>query len=304
MQKAVDPLHNIPENIVKNYYLAEFVLQMKSEGLTPDTMKFYNSFIYLFIRNCSFDGPSDFGNIIKLKFGYLSLFEWKHANLSNSTRSKYHISIKKYTDFLKSIEVIQDVHITKFKKPKLAKAIPKSMDEESLERLYTALMTYNTYNKFYNMRNYVMIEAMVYSGMRRKEVANLRIDDCKKDHLIIREGKGQKDRIIPLPKKLQDTLQGWFEIRKKLPGETVFCDAYGWELQSRAISDVFNRISRTLGMNVHPHLLRHSYASLCVKKWVNIYSIQQAMWHSQITTTAIYFHLWLKDQIDEMQKLN
>ncbi len=145
MVNIVNPVHNIPEDIVKKYYFSEFIFQMKSEWLTPDTMKFYN------------------------------------------------------------------------------------------------------------MRNYVMIEVMVYTGMRRKEVANLRIEDYKKDHIIIREGKWQKDRMIPLPKKTQDTMNGWLQIRKDLPGETVFCTSDGWELQSRAISDVFKRISRTLGMNVHLH---------------------------------------------------
>lgn len=304
MVNIVNPIHNIPEDIVKKYYFSEFILQMKSEWLTLDTMKFYISFIWLFVRSCKFESPTDFDNLIKIKFGYLSLFEGKHAEISNSTRLKYHISIKKYTEFLKDMEIITNIHISKMKKPKLGKSIPKAMDEDSLEKLYTALMTYNSYNKFYNMRNYVMIEVMVYTGMRRKEVANLRIENCKKDHIIIREGKWQKDRMIPLPKKTQDTINWWLEIRKDLPGETVFCTSDGGELQSRAISDVFNRISRTLGMNVHPHLLRHSYASLCVKKGVNIYSIQQAMGHADIKTTSIYFHMGMKDQVNEMQKLN
>lgn len=297
-------LTRVPTDIVSAFYLKEYALQMKSEGLTWLTIEYHLTYTYQFIKFSKFEDPRDYWNIVKIRFSYLGLFEGEKENLSNDTRYKYYKTIKKYSEFLRDMEIIEDIQITKIKKPRLAKTLPYSLDEDGIEKLYDALVKHNSYSKFYNMRNYVMVETMIYSGLRRAEVANLKVSDFKKDHIFVRSGKGQKDRAVPLPKKLQETLTGWLDIRKKLPGESIFCDAFGGELKTRAISDVFNRISKRLWFRVHPHMLRHSYATMCVKKWVNIYSIQQAMWHSDIRITSQYFQMGIKEQVEEMQKLN
>lgn len=294
----------IQEDSKKLFYIDPYILSLKSEWLTQDTIYFYTSYIWQFVQFAKIENPKDFGNHVLVRFGYLSLFEWEKKDISNSTRLKYYNSIKKYSDFLVEMEVIDHTVITKIKRPKIAKKLPKSMDDSQVEELMSGLLGYNSMNKFYNIRNFVLIETMIYAGLRRKEVVKLKLDDYKKEYLTIRDGKWQKDRVIPLPKRLQETLTGWIEYRSKISGDSIFCTQFWDSIEPATIGWLFWRISKWLGIEIHPHLLRHTYASFCVKKGVNIYAIQSNMGHSSIETTSIYFNMTQKENLHEIQKLN
>jgi site-specific recombinase XerD len=85
--------------------------------------------------------------------------------------------------------------------------------------------------------------------------------------------------------------------------EYVFCDNWWNQMSRNAVSCVFHRLEKAVGLKVHPHLLRHTYASICVKRGINLYTLQQQMGHTSLKTTSIYLYLNSKENFEEMQKL-
>jgi len=128
-----------------------------------------------------------------------------------------------------------------------------------------------------------------YGCMRISEIVNLRPEDIDKgQHLIrIKQGKGKKDRNIPIPPQIST---------KALSNIPIKCGV-------RALEIAFKRYSRqTLGKDLHFHTLRHSGATHLLNKGWDIRHIQQLLGHSRLDTTAIYTHVSPKVLVDKMYK--
>jgi len=165
-------------------------------------------------------------------------------------------------------------------------------------------------NKRYitGQRNKVMIQIMFNLGLRLAEVINLKWDDIDflSEVLMIREGKGMKDRTLYVKdnnwrgeddkKALQDWKDRQVNELGYLP-EYVFTsmskNAKGKKLLPRYIQDMVSRYSRRAGIkkNVSPHTARHSFATDLYRKIKDPVTVKNALGHSSITTTMIYVHL-------------
>jgi integrase len=98
-----------------------------------------------------------------------------------------------------------------------------------------------------------MVNLAYKSGLRRAELANLKVGDIILENLIVREGKGKKDRTVPLPSSLVDQLAEF--TRGMRDGDSVF------NLRAISIGDKIRRLAREAGVNLHTHSLRHGYAT-------------------------------------------
>ncbi|MDD2694239.1 MAG: site-specific integrase [Candidatus Gracilibacteria bacterium] len=290
----------IPEEVVSSFYLEEYLSQLRIEGLTHNTIGYYIGMLHLFIRHSSFSSYLDFGNFVKLKMAYYNL---SGKNMGNNTIYKHYKCIKKYSDFLKESELIDKVHINQIPKIKTTNPLPKAMTEEDILKMREYILRPGVHQtKFIQMRNYILVETFLHTGLRRAEIINLKRNGVYETHIIVEQGKGQKDRIIYIPQKFSRQLQEYIEIQDK-NSIYVFCDLQGRQLGVSAISCLFRRIKEALKINLSPHLLRHTYASICVKRGINLYTLQQQMGHTSLKTTSIYLYLNSKETFEEMQKL-
>ncbi len=157
-------------------------------------------------------------------------------------------------------------------------------------------------------RNKVMMQIMFNLGLRLAEVINLKWNDIDflSEVLMIREGKGRKDRTLYVKdnnwrgeddkKSLQDWKDRQIEELGYLP-EFVFTsmskNAQGKQLQTRYIQDMVSRYSKRAGIKktVSPHTLRHSFATDLYRKIKDPVTVKNALGHSSITTTMIYVHM-------------
>jgi integrase/recombinase XerD len=107
--------------------------------------------------------------------------------------------------------------------------------------------------------------------MRRIELVNLKKEDIFNQYIKINNWKWNKDRIIYITKEFSKFIQDYINIQKK-NNDYLFCD-YQWkQLDRNALSKIFTRIKKKTNIYLSPHLVRHTYASLCVKKWINLYT--------------------------------
>ena len=149
--------------------------------------------------------------------------------------------------------------------------------------------------KKHSYRNFIILMVLSRTGLRANEIVNLRKQDIKQDTLIVRQGKGKKDRVIPLEKELSQLL-GLYTDQLK-PRDYVF------SMSDRQVRNIVYKY-RAEGSDVHPHTLRHSFAVHCLKSGMNIRSLQKILGHGNLNTTAVYLDVVGADVKQDFEKVS
>jgi integrase/recombinase XerC len=179
--------------------------------------------------------------------------------------------------------------------PKAARPLPKALSVESAQRL----LDVPTDGKPHAVRDRAMFELLYSSGLRRAELVGLNVNDGRLDlrqSEVTVTGKGSKTRTVPIGAKARDALQAWLNIRNTLaqPGEkALFVGARGRRISPAAVNGRLKAWSRASGISerVHPHMLRHSFATHVLQSSQDLRAVQEMLGHSSISTTQIYTHL-------------
>jgi len=144
------------------------------------------------------------------------------------------------------------------------------------------------------------VQTMYYSGLRVSECTNLTFDDLdlKNQVLHVRQGKGNRDRDIPICNDLLEILTDYLKnVRPNISSNYIFATKLSGELSGAYINRKLKEAVDALGWKkkVTAHILRHSFASNLVKHDVNIYKIQKLLGHSNISVTSLYAHSNIDD---------
>ncbi len=167
---------------------------------------------------------------------------------------------------------------------KLPKYLTKTKIDEMLERARND-----------NKRNYLILLTLWRTGIRNSELVNLRKRDIKfeENRIIIHQGKGNKDRWIPLDKTLGDLLS--YHTGDMSLDDVVF---------TLSTAQIRNIVHSYEGDDiVKPHSFRHSFAVFCLRNGINVRVLQKVLGHRDLATTAIYLDLIGEDIMNEFQKV-
>jgi integrase/recombinase XerC len=147
------------------------------------------------------------------------------------------------------------------------------------------------------MRDVAMFELFYSSGLRLSELVGLNMPDIdlRGKSLRVQAGKGGKARILPIGSKAIAALQNWFEHRQASSENelAVFISTRGSRLSQRSVEYRLAQWCTKKGIqsHVHPHMLRHSFASHLLQSSQDLRAVQELLGHSSISTTQIYTHL-------------
>ncbi|MBU4056230.1 MAG: tyrosine-type recombinase/integrase [Proteobacteria bacterium] len=143
------------------------------------------------------------------------------------------------------------------------------------------------------LRNLCMLRVMLDAGLRVGELVNLEPRDINmtSGKLHVHQGKGGKDRVLWLGEDDIELIGRWLEVRPR--GKKLFTTLKGGPLDTRYIRAMVERVAARAGINrrIHPHLLRHSFATDLLRDTGRLDLVQKALGHSSIQTTSIYLHL-------------
>ncbi len=176
--------------------------------------------------------------------------------------------------------------------PKGAKKLPKVLDVDQVDRLLSG-----THNSPLEMRDHAMMELMYSSGLRLTEMVNLDLLDIDLPAgQVIVLGKGKKTRYLPIGQQARAAMSAWLDLRKNLAlaGENaVFVNNRGSRLSQRAVQKRLREQAQRaeLGVHLHPHMLRHSFASHLLESSGDLRSVQELLGHANISTTQVYTQL-------------
>ncbi len=175
--------------------------------------------------------------------------------------------------------------------PKTKKSLPKTLDTDSMQHFVTISDT-----DWLGLRDRAIVELFYSSGLRLSELVNLDIDDVDlKDCLVTVTGKGNKTRTLPIGKFALEALQAWLKVRDDISSElsALFLSKKGSRLSQRAIQQRLKTLSikQQMDQNIHPHMLRHSFASHLLESSSDLRAVQELLGHANISTTQVYTHL-------------
>lgn len=175
--------------------------------------------------------------------------------------------------------------------PKLGQHLPKNIDIDEVNQLLDI-----EYNDPLSVRDRAMLEVMYGSGLRLSELVNI---NCRE--LNLREGeirvigKGNKERKLPLGRESIKWIEYWLTMRNELKpqDDALFISKLGKRISPRNVEKRFAQwgIKQGLSSHVHPHKLRHSFATHMLESSGDLRAVQELLGHADLSTTQVYTHL-------------
>jgi len=219
----------------------------------------------------------------------VKLFMSKNLTSSSSSSIIIFLSAIKYsfTTLLK-----KDITAS-IKRPKREKHLPSVLTKDETKKLLNAIS---------NRKSHLMLSLLYACGFRVSELTNLKILDIDIEDKIghVRQAKGKKDRVFNIPEFLSQNLQEHIAEQKQNNQEFLFSGPKG-NLSTRNIQKIVQNAVKKAGIEkeVHPHTLRHSFATHLLENSVDIRKIQELLGHADLSTTQIYTHI----STEELKKI-
>lgn len=198
-------------------------------------------------------------------------------------------SLRSFFKFLHREGLIQENPALLIVTPKLDKPLPKFLSEKDAVTLLEAPLSDNAMG----LRDRAIMETLYSAGLRVSELVGMNIDSVDAISNIVKvEGKGKKERLVPIGNKAVEAIQMYLAKREK-NSRALFLNQRGTRLTDRAVRNIINKyiLKASLLMHVSPHTLRHSFATHLLDHGADLRSVQELLGHSNLSTTQIYTHV-------------
>ena len=274
-------------------------------GASQNTIKAYHTDIAQFIKAIEPLQPQNAKDEDVEKY----LKTLSEERCSSKTISRKISCVREFYKFLQSEKIITDSPAYKLHTPKIDKNLPEFLTEAEIKKICSQKVNKKNYSI---ERTIVMVKLMYATGLRVSELVSLPENAINYDmcQILIR-GKGSKERVVPVEKKvLQDVLK-YTQTRdtflKKRKNKWLFPSerSLSGHITRSGFFRNLKRVAMLSGINpsrVHPHILRHSFATQLVNNDVDLRSIQKMLGHENISTTEIYTHITTERLATEVKK--
>ncbi len=226
------------------------------------------------------------------KIFYFLVYRREKKN-SELTIAKDISALRAFGSFLKNKGLWPVNYALELDKPKADRSLPKVLSVEQIDALLSAIDT----SKPLGIRDRALYELIYSCGLRISEVSSLLMTNLHFDEkIIIVQGKGDKERLVPFGDVAKEWLLKWITlIRPGLVGSAqvaeVFVNARGKPLSRKGIWKNFQALEAKSGVKAKVHTLRHSFATHLLAGGADLRSVQELLGHSDLSTTQIYTHV-------------
>lgn len=272
--------------------LKDFISYLSVErGLAVNTLESYQRDLvkYLnYLKKQRLDRFEDASRKIISQF----LMEEKEKGLSPATLTRNLASIRSFYNFLLQEQIVQRNPAAETESPRREKKLPQVLSFQDVELLLEQPKTGNPIG----LRDKAMLELLYATGIRVSELVALSINNINMKTGFLRcEGKGSKERMIPLGSmalfSLQEYLQfGRPKLLKIINEKAFFLNQHGSRLTRQGFWKIFKKyaLKAKISKEITPHTLRHSFATHLLENGADLRSVQEMLGHADISTTQIY----------------
>ena len=270
---------------IKEYII--YISQVKN--LSDNTSKSYQrdlNKLNSFLENLKIEDYSD------VSMDICSAWIGDLFSQNNNPRSiqRHLSSAKGFFRFLKKNNLITSSPFELVTAPKSASNLPEVLTPEDVEQLLNFKP-----NSLIEIRDLAIVELIYSSGLRVSEAANINVGDFEEDMTFLRVlGKGSKTRLVPIGRFAISAINNWLIERDKIVSrsDALFLNSKGTRLTVRSVQLRLKKMALKQGLPpIHPHMLRHSFATHMLESSGDLRTIQELLGHSSLSTTQIYTKL-------------
>lgn len=229
------------------------------------------------------------------------LGEMTDRGLERKSMARKLSALRAFFKFLCREGILQKNPIQRIATPKLGRKLPHFLSLEELDRL----IRIPDCATLLGARDQVILELLYGSGLRVSELADLNRQDIDAGSSLLRvRGKGNKERIVPLTNYALEAARQYLEMREDKQ-EALLLNYQGTRLSVRSIRRILDGLALEAGLSqhLHPHMLRHSFATHLLDGGADLRSVQELLGHAKLSSTQIYTHL-TKERLREVYEQN
>jgi integrase/recombinase XerC len=268
-----------------------FSLTLRAADRSLATLRAYTGDVDQFIDWARHDGVASPREVTtRLLRGYLAFMTQRGDERTSIIRRR--ASLRSYFSWLVERQMIAENPASRLSAPKPASQLPKIVVREQLDHL---LDEYWGDDEWATLDRAVC-EVLYGAGLRVSELCDLDVKSVDFSQGLLRVmGKGRKERIVPLHQKGLDSIRLWIDdarddvAKATSPGEALFYNRRGNRLGPRDVRRILD--NRVVRGHIHPHALRHTYATHLLEGGADLRVVQELLGHESLTTTQIYTHV-------------
>lgn len=264
-------------------YVAAFLNAKRAAGRATSTLTFYAQMLGQFARHCAHWPPT-----VEDVEAFLL---YKRQTVSETSVFTAWRAISAWLNWCERRGHLAENPLQYVDKPRRPQRLPKATTPKTLARLFATLLARATGGDAQAVRDHAMFRVAYDCGLRATELGGLRVDDLELAYhtLMVRNGKGGKDRSVYFGAKCARALGTWLEVHPG--GDWLFPSRLRVELRPltrRGVYHALKKWCRIADIELTPHQIRHSYATHALRRGIDLGHVSRQLGHSSITTTAIY----------------
>ncbi len=259
--------------------------------LSPHTCTAYRRDLESLTAWCSSEGIDDWRALnVHLIRAYVAAQH--RRGLGGRSLQRRLSALRAFFDYLVSTGALSHNPTHGVRPPKSQRALPAALDVDQ-----TAQLLHKHADDLLAVRDHAIMELIYSSGLRLAELVALDVPDVDLiDGIVTVTGKGSKTRRVPVGRHARAAIRDWLDQGRSIrsPTETaLFTGRHGRRLSARSVQQRIDLRARLRGIDirVHPHMLRHSFASHLLESSGDLRAVQELLGHADISTTQVYTHL-------------
>jgi site-specific recombinase XerD len=273
-------------------------------GYSKATIRRYEYVINCF---CKFTGTNDLNAVSERMIRDLFFYGRSRRKWTVHTYIVYRNTLMVFFTWCVNNGYMQKNPVADIEIPKAEKKLPAKLTKSDALRLLEIVYNYPYESKFLRCRNHAIFSTFIFAGVRKQELLSLKYTDVDTENLTIfvRQGKGNKDRVLPISYTLAQSLKRYSDERRKLSKtcpEFFVSSNRNQGYTNSGLKRLVTQLSKASGITFTVHKLRHTFATLMLEGGCDIYSLSKMMGHSDIKTTTIYLSASVEHLRMEMTK--
>lgn len=274
-----------------------FVTYLQIEkNASPYTIEYYQDDLQSFFRFLKSEGITNLSQVDE-QVARLYLTELYKKKLSRKTVSRKISSLRSFYKYLQREDDAFTNPFVRIYLPKTEKNVPGFLYQDELEKLFEV----NDLSDPLGQRDQALIEVLYGTGIRVSECQSLQLEDIDFSlGTVFVNGKGRKERYVPFGRYAEIALETYIHdgrrsLLEKAKEKTdhLFLNARGGPLSTRGIRHVLDKMveKAALTINLHPHKLRHTFATHLLNEGADLRTVQELLGHESLSSTQIYTHV-------------
>jgi len=278
----------------EKYYTDKYRTWLRLEkGLSPHTIEAYLDDLHKLFQFVMHEGL----HILQIRYSDLQQFLAQLRDIGISPRSQARIisGIKSFYRFLLLEDFVRSDPTELLESPKIGMKLPEVLSVDEINRILDSIDLSTPTGQ----RNRAMLEVLYSCGLRVSELVNLKYPDIYVEDEFIRvEGKGRKQRLVPISQAAIREIRNYLDDRRNITvqkgsEDILFLNQRGVKLTRVMVFYIIKAHAELAGIKktISPHTFRHSFATHLLEGGANLRAIQLMLGHEKITTTELYTHI-------------